>query len=150
MNLSVLLLFTILIYLYKITINYKVILLFFMLFSVQLIPAITKKEEDNSIYFLKENKYTIIYDYIIKDNQLILFYQNDITGNKTDTLSFDRQLKQADIQLKNKQIYLGDLPITNSADRKLKPLLLNSGEIIYLSDKNRGIGFYTLRFKKIF
>ena len=37
------------------------------------------------------------------------------------------------------------LGITLSNDNKKKPVFLNDSTILYLSDKNRGVGFYTLR-----
>ena len=36
-------------------------------------------------------------------------------------------------------------PITTGPDHKLKPAFLNDSEVVYLSDQNRGVVFYTLR-----
>ncbi len=144
-------LFIFLIYLYSTSLNYKVLLGFSLLFVIASIPALQKKDNDNSTYFFHKNNYTLIYDYIIKDNKLAVFYYNDDKGAKSDTLNFEQPIKQDEnIYLKNHQIYWRDDQLTDTDDRKMKPVLLSSGRLLYLSDKNRGVGFYTLRTKKIF
>jgi hypothetical protein len=144
-------LFLLLIYIYGVTVNYKILLLFSALFGIQLISALYRNDKDNSTYYFSQKKHTLIYDYKILNNKLIVFYDYDTAGEKSDTLNFEQQIKQTDsLYLKNQQIYFGKQQLTYSNDRKMKPILLNTGQVLYLSDKNRGIGFYTLRTKKIF
>jgi len=147
-----LVLFVLLICLYRITINYKILLGMSVLLAVALIPILhLKRNDDNSKYFFSKNKYEIIYDYILRNDKLIVFYYNDSQGTKSDTINFKQNIKQNDgLRLKNNQVYSGNIQLTYSDDRKMKPILLDSGQLLYLSDKNRGVGFYTLRMKKIF
>jgi hypothetical protein len=49
------------------------------------------------------------------------------------------------VQLKKNQLFYKGKQLTFSRDRKKKPMLATDGSIVYLSDKNRGVGFYTLR-----
>jgi hypothetical protein len=49
------------------------------------------------------------------------------------------------LELKDNQIWYKGKQITNSPDRKAKPVLINGKDIFYLSDKDRGFDFYTLR-----
>lgn len=145
---AILMLFIILISVYSITFNYKTTLVFIAVFAVIAFPAMNKKEKDNSAYFLNRDDYLIINDYAIRNNKLILFYYNDVTGEKRDTLHFNQQVIENDsLYVKNKQIYWSDKQLTSTSDRKKKPVMLHSGQLLYLSDKNRGVGFYTLRTK---
>jgi hypothetical protein len=47
--------------------------------------------------------------------------------------------------MKKNQLFYKGKQLTFSRDRKKKPMLATDGSIVYLSDKNRGVGFYTLR-----
>lgn len=148
---AIIILFIILISVYGVTFNYKVTFVFVAFFGVMAFPVMSKKDTDNSDYFLNRDDYLIINDYAVQDNKLILFYFNDITGEKQDTLHFNQQITENDsLYVKNNQIFQSDKQLTYTRDRKKKAVMLNSGQLLYLSDKHRGIGFYTLRTKKVF
>jgi hypothetical protein len=49
------------------------------------------------------------------------------------------------LELRDNQIWYNGEQITRSPDRKAKPALADGTDIIYLSDKDRGFEFYTLR-----
>ena len=49
------------------------------------------------------------------------------------------------VELKENQIYYDGKQVTFTDDHKLKPTLFDGHKLVYLSDKDRGIGFYTLR-----
>lgn len=49
------------------------------------------------------------------------------------------------VMLKSNQVFFGEQQLTFTNDRKKKPMLASDGTVVYLSDKNRGVGFYTLR-----
>ena len=51
----------------------------------------------------------------------------------------------APLELRNNQIFYHGRQLTTTTDSKKKPMLINGSFILYLSDKNRGPGFYTLR-----
>jgi hypothetical protein len=114
--------------------------LFFMLLSL----FQNRTEKDESEYFFKKEIALLNYDFTIADNKMTVCYI-DGTGKQDTTLDMPYKITgMRSLQLVNNQIRTGR-QVTNTSDRKLKPLLVNGNEIIYLSDKNRGIGFYTLR-----
>ncbi len=87
----------------------------------------------------------LIYDYEIRNNELIYTYwmQN---GSRKDSIKIDMgKYSQTETEIKDEQIYYQHNGITSSPDRKLKPILIDDKYIIYLSDKNRGVGMYTFR-----
>jgi hypothetical protein len=98
---------------------------------------------DGSVYFLPREEHIFIYDYGIRDRQLVYTcWEPDgahavATGFPvTDT---------APLELRNNQIFYHGRQLTTTTDSKKKPMLINGSFILYLSDKNRGPGFYTLR-----
>ena len=114
--------------------------LFFVLDIRSYLPA-----TDGSRYFLPEEKHLFIYDYTVRDHHLVYYYrdgggrQEQMTSIPVATLTDDP------VQLKDNQIFYQGRQVTSSPDWKQKPRLLNGNHILYLSDKGRGIGFYTLR-----
>lgn len=58
-----------------------------------------------------------------------------------DTLVTDNRIKMA-----NNEIYFNQQQLTFNGGRKVKPLLNSAkGEVLYLGDAGRGVGFYTLK-----
>jgi hypothetical protein len=101
--------------------------------------------KDPSSYVLTKEAHLFIDDYTARNNHLIYSWRDDkgpheqITNYSVDLLSIDS------LELKDNQIWYKGEQITNSADRKAKPALADGTDIIYLSDKDRGFEFYTLR-----
>ena len=60
------------------------------------------------------------------------------------TIPFDYEIAKP-IEIKENQIYYNGKTLTSDKSNKLKPLLVDEHTVIYLSDLDRGIGFYTLR-----
>jgi hypothetical protein len=135
---------------YKITFNYWILFACVLVLVFQSVSDLFRSKDENSRYLFSDKKYLILYDYEILKNKLVVHYYNDINGEKRDTLYSNLSVR-ADVNLNviNNQVYWGANQLTYSNDRKIKPVLLNTNEILYLSDKNRGVGFYTLRVKKI-
>jgi hypothetical protein len=147
-----LLLFSILIFYEGVRVNYLLLsslLILFIAMQVQPLNLFSSSTTDNSSYLLSKEEHLLIYDYDVKNGQLVYNYWSDegpalaetgiplsITGDKF-------------VEVKNNQLYYKGKKITNTADRKLKPEMMNDNTIIYLSDKNRGVGFYTLRKLKL-
>jgi len=52
---------------------------------------------------------------------------------------------QEGVELQDNQLFYNGVQLTFGNDRKKQPVLLKSGEILYLSDRGRGVGFYGLR-----
>ena len=53
------------------------------------------------------------------------------------------------LDIKENQIYFNQKKVTNEASSKKKAVLLNNEYILFLSDYDRGIGFYDLKKMKL-
>ncbi len=86
------------------------------------------------------------YDYHIDNNKLMYTYwsqQGPLIGET------DVEVKELDttrVKLIDNQIFYKNQPITFDPSNKLKPGLINDTAIVFLSDYQRGIGFYELRY----
>ena len=106
---------------------------------------LTLNEPDKSTYLLHTEKHLLIYDYRIENGRVLYTYWTD-TGNDEEHTTVDvKTWEQVGLLVNNRQIYYRGKKITSSSDRKLKPTLIDGEYILYLSDKHRGIGMYTLR-----
>lgn len=103
-----------------------------------------KTESDSSTYLLKEEKDLFIYDFGIKNGYLTYYYWDGI-GKERNTNYIIKTLSYEGVTIKQNQIFWANKQLTHSADLKKRVALMNGNSIIYLSDKNRGVGFYTLR-----
>jgi len=93
--------------------------------------------------FLPDGSPILIYDYQIKNNQLIYFYWNE-NGENHASVPF-KCLNQRRLKIDKKQIAIGNKLLTNDPGCKLKPILIDDKIVLYLTDYDRGIGFYTIR-----
>lgn len=93
--------------------------------------------------FLSAGSPILIYDYQIKKNQLTYFYWNEKGENKT-TISLENKSSKP-LEITNNQVFYQKRQLTFDNSHKLKPMLINNKTVLYLSDYDRGIGFYTLR-----
>jgi hypothetical protein len=115
--------------------------------SILLVPAFFRphKTADQSSLLLKEEKHSIIFDYAIEKGELAYYYWSEQGKTRYATgLSFPPVFHN-NLELKNNQVYIDGKPVTFTADNKIKPAFIYPDTIIYLSDKGRGYGFYTLR-----
>jgi hypothetical protein len=99
---------------------------------------------DNSHYLLKE-ELPLVYTYAIKDNRLVYYYWDEKGSHETMTGYFVQQHATGDVHIQNNQVFYKNKQLTATPDRKKQAMLINGKDVIYLSDKNRGFGFYTLR-----
>jgi len=97
--------------------------------------------------FLTVGSPILIHDYEIKGNQLTYFYWNEKGENKT-SIPF-KSLSVSKLDIKENQIVSEYKILTSDASHKYKPILINNKAILYLSDYDRGIGFYKLRVIKL-
>jgi len=102
-------------------------------------------EKDPSTYLLAKEEHLYIYDYTVRDNRLVYYYRDDSGEHEQVTDYPIHTLATGDLSLSNNQIWCKGVKLTESADRKEKPALIDGEYILYLSDKNRGVDFYTLR-----
>lgn len=123
------------------TINWKVVI------PISIIPMIllliNKPEKINSEDFSKEDFPVLIYDYEISNNQLTYSYWNE-KGENTNSIPLLVKENQQ-LELINNQIYYNNKQLTFDKSNKLKPTLIDNKTILFLSDYDRGIGFYTFR-----
>jgi hypothetical protein len=99
---------------------------------------------DNSNYLLAE-ELPFVYEYAIKNDQLVYYSWDDRGSHESYTAYRVREYSTSDVRIQNNQVYYKDKQLTSTPDRKKQVMLVNGKDIIYLSDKNRGFGFYTLR-----
>ncbi|WP_207513477.1 glycosyltransferase family 87 protein [Longitalea luteola] len=99
---------------------------------------------DNSHYLLTE-ELPLVYDYTIANNKLMYYYRDDKGKHETFTNYIVNSYSTQQVHIQNNQVYFGNKQLTATPDRKRQAMLVNGRDIIYLSDKNRGFGFYTLR-----
>jgi hypothetical protein len=102
---------------------------------------------DNDIgsYLLTKEEHLLIDSFTARDNHLIYFWRDDKGRHEEETDYPIQSLTEDSLSLKDNQIWYKGKQLTHTSDRKAKPALVNGDYIIYLSDKNRGFEFYTLR-----
>jgi hypothetical protein len=102
--------------------------------------------KDNSVYVPIPQKQAMLTGFTVENQKLVYTYLNEKGENKAIT---DFTIKKLDSKVvtvqNNYQLYYKGNLILSSSDTKKSPLLVNNDTIIYMSGKNRGIGFYALR-----
>jgi hypothetical protein len=101
------------------------------------------RDRDESADFFTSEDHIFINDYSVNDGVLFYSYWDGSGPHPVSTGMAVRQWEA--LEVKDKQIYYNGEALTHSSDVKKKPLLINGDLVLYLSDKNRGVGFYTLR-----
>jgi hypothetical protein len=115
-------------------------LLFFALDIRGNMPA-----KDPGTYLLTKEEHLFICDYAAIDNRLV-YYWRDSEGRHQQSTDYPvHSMTTTNVTLKGNQVWYGSRQLTSSPDRKIKPSLVNGEYIIYLSDKDRGVDFFTLR-----
>ncbi|WP_291127871.1 glycosyltransferase family 87 protein [Flavobacterium sp. UBA7682] len=100
----------------------------------------TTKPEKSTI--LLENGPTLVYDYEINNNSLIGHFWD---GREKVILWNTKIQTFHPLKLKNNQVFYNNQQLTFDKSHKRKPILIDNKTVLYLSDYDRGIGFYTLR-----
>lgn len=126
------------------TIRYKWIILFGLLFSIS-DRSILHSDQDDSSYLLAEHRHGLIFRYEIINKELVYHYWNNSGDQSYNTAIPVESSDVKQVSIKNNQVWYRDRQLTNSSDNKLQPLIINRQYIVYLSDKFKGIGFYTIR-----
>ena len=102
-----------------------------------------QKRSEKSEAFLMKGSPILIYDYQVKNDLLTYFYWNEKGENKA-SIHF-KSSSAIDLDIKENQIVSKKSILTFDKSHKCKPMLIDNKTVIYLSDYDRGIGFYTLR-----
>jgi Glycosyltransferase family 87 len=143
-----LLLFVILIigllYFSKSFFQWRICLVFACLFSFTLFLQ-NKKVIDNSTLLFKDQNHILLFDYYAEGNYLAYKYWTEKGSSVLKSELTINSLDSSNLRITNNQIFYKDKQLTHTEDVKLKPKLLNNEAVLYLSDKDKGIGFYSLR-----
>lgn len=140
--LALLLLFVGLLFTIHQKINWKAVTVFALV--ALLIPFFFEKNSANtSASFLMKKSPILIYDYQIKNKELTYYYWNEKGKNQKVLKLCKYNIKE--LPLKNNQIFHNNKQLTFDKSNKLKPILINDEIVVFLSDYNKGIGFYSLR-----
>ena len=126
-------------------INWKMIAIFALV--PMLCVLIFKKEEVVKSTILLEDLPILIYDYKIGKSPENIY--EHLTGYYWDgqekVILWKKDIQTAQpLDLKNNQVFYNK-QLTFDKSNKLKPMLIDNKYILYLSDYDRGIGFYTIR-----
>ena len=104
-----------------------------------------RPDTDDSTYLLTSEQHIFIEDFGARNGGLVYSFM-DGSGIHTVPAGIPVTTATNDsLTVKDKQIFYRGQQLTRSPDVKKKPLLIDGAYIVYLSDKNRGAGFYTLR-----
>lgn len=125
-------------------------------FLASLIPMVLmlvfqKKEVVESKALFKE-KLILAYDYeIVKNNENNENYiKCSFWDGEEKAILWNPNIKTFHpLELKNNQIFYKNQQLTFDKSHKRKPMLIDHQYILYLSDYDRGIGFFTLRKKQL-
>ena len=109
-----------------------------------LLPLLWMRNEIPDTYFLKKEEALLIYNFELENNHIRLFYF-DQNGPQTKIIK-----SEEDFHTTNPFPYGKHQLGTEIRNREqIKKAVLTNNKIIYLTDKGRGPGFYTLRFKNL-
>jgi hypothetical protein len=97
-----------------------------------------KHKSFNQDYVFKTEKALLTYDFLVKDNQLELS-SFDFNGPFVNQAKMDFEIRTSKL--------IQDT-ILNEFKRE-KSYIINDSLLIYLSDENRGVGFYTIKQKEL-
>lgn len=107
---------------------------------------IEKKIEIPSI---TDNNIALTTDYCIEKDTVFYSYWNE-QGPKTERIKLDVLSSSVEeVNIKNNIIYINNKKIALPKSNKKKAMLINKTTLLYLSDLNRGYGFYSLRKLKL-
>lgn len=123
------------------TINWKIVI------PISVVPLILlliiKPEKISSENFSKKEYPILVYDYKILNNQLTYFYWNENGENSSSILYKFKEYQE--LKIIDNQIFYNNKQLTFDNSNKLKPTLIDHKTILFLSDYDRGIGFYSFR-----
>lgn len=102
-------------------------------------------QPDNSRYLFATNA-PLIYGMDIQQNHLVYYYWNSSGSHEVITNIQVQDFEE--VPIINNQLVYNSQQLTHSNDLKKQAMLINGSQFIYLSDINRGVGFYTIRVLK--
>ncbi|AWI25361.1 glycosyltransferase family 87 protein [Flavobacterium pallidum] len=94
-------------------------------------------------FHLTHQEPILIYDYRITANKLTYHFWNE-NGPQSRSESLKFSTVQP-LEIRNGEVFYNHKMLTSDQSNKMKPILLDHHTVIYLSDFDRGIGFYALK-----
>lgn len=103
------------------------------------------KEADESFYLVPEERATLVTGYRESEGKLeyTILSPDGPMNRKTEMIV--NSLDTAGLEIRDNQILYSGRQITFGQDHKAQPAILDKRLLVYLSDRNKGIGFYSLR-----
>lgn len=114
------------------------------LFLFFAIPSLFKSKPPQNNYVLIEEEHILTTDYWNNNGKLEYEYWTVPSPKTILTELVINKVDSNSVRIQNGQVYYQNRMLTNTKSNKRKPMLVNDTEVFYLSDQNRGIGFYTL------
>lgn len=102
------------------------------------------KAKDPSRYFFDKEVALLCSGFEFRGKEILVRFTDETGSHEKSFPLRDSVYAATPLELKNGQVFYGQ-QLTFGSDQKLKPVLVNRKEVVYLGDRNRGIGFYTLR-----
>jgi hypothetical protein len=87
----------------------------------------------------------LTYDYEIRNDKLVYFYWTNATWESVESATQKQIANPQNVEIIDNQVFYLDQQLTFDHSNKKKATQVNENEIVFLSDKNRGVGFYELR-----
>ncbi len=123
-------------------IDYRIAVILWIAFSIPEGLRMTQKP-DRSQYLLSKEEHLLITGIFVSGNKLAYRYWSE-AGERSIVTGIPVTSFQP-LNLADDQVSYNNVILTNTQDWKRSPVLIDGKYIVYLSDKHRGIGFYTLR-----
>lgn len=125
-------------------INWKILAA--ICFVPMILVLVFKKDGVVKSTILLKDGPILIYDYNMKNDTLFADCKekNIFRVSEQAVMPFKFKTNKP-LNLKNNQVFYNNRQLTFDKSNKLKPILIDNEAILYLSDYDRGIGFYTLR-----
>jgi hypothetical protein len=123
-------------------INWKVITV--ISFVPLVFVLIFRKPEANPSNIYLEKTPILMHDLEVYKKGLRSYYWDSAGGGNITLINFPYK-KAEQLSLKNNQVFYRNRQLTFDKSNKQTPILIDNRTVFYLSDFDRGIGFYTLR-----
>ena len=123
-------------------------IIWMMIITISALPSLGAALKHHPIaeeYLLPDDKHLLITGYGERDGRLYYHYWSE-NGELPETTDITiENLDSSDVYIADNQIYYHGAQVTFGSERKRLPMVADQKWIIYLSDKDRSLGFYTLR-----
>jgi hypothetical protein len=138
-------LFVLLLYFFRPQINYFA----FAGFAVLVFLLNRNQQEQGSNYFLKAEPSLLITDFSISGDSILYTYR-DVEGLHKSFSMFPEQITESKLKDEARYyIYIYEQQKDFPGEQITEEMTINNKYLLYLSDRNRGPGFTTIRIKEI-